>query len=308
MEAIAGRMARSSHIVLKRSAKTFILRPEGKGGTIEVSSWEQEYDYNSNVTKDEVIQPVIYSVGNETVDRDLMMLRFNMMSNLRHELNKAVESEAPEDYAARFTPAVRQAILRMSLSEIQIAAENGEKKNEKEEARVHGHCEFRGDYIQLQAQYSLFRTITDEDGIITVEHTHLGHDLSEAYFADAIEVTSKDADFGTLMRVSDEAREAVEEWEKTTKAEVGEEVYRVRIKEEIEKLKDALMCNEGTVHGQIRILTIDPRNGIYQYQFAQRIPKGALNNHTDHTVLEMHSENPQSPSCDELATLLSLAI
>lgn len=311
IEAIADRVSRSPHIVLRRSEETFILRPERRSGTVETSSWKQEYDSNGNITKDEVVEPVVYSVGNGNTDIDLMTLRFNMMSNLLYELNKAVESEAPEHYAARFTPAARQAILQMVLGEIQIAAENGEKKNKKEEVMVHGHCESRGDFIYPQAEYSRFCMVTVDDGVITVENTHIARDLPETFFASVIEVpapTSKDVGFVAFLKASNEVSRVVDEWNEAALTENGEVAYRAKIKEEIERLKLALVNNEGTVHGQIRILTIDPRTGVYQYIFAQRIPEGALDNHTDNTVLEIHGENPQDPSCDELSTLLGLAI
>jgi hypothetical protein len=309
--AYADKVSHSSRTVLRRSQEVFTLRPNGTGGTVEKSGWVQEYDYDGNTTKDSISEPSTFPAGNSEVNGDLMTLRFNMLSKLRYTLNKAVESEAPDHYSTLFTPAARQSILQMALGEIRIAAENGEIKDEKEETRVHGHSEFNGDFIWPIADYSHARTTTDENGRITVEHTHLGQNLDQAYMAGEIEVpppTPTCAGFGTMMRSSDESRKVVDEWKKSRKKAVGEDAYRAEIKAEVEKLKRALMNNEGSVHGQIRIITIDPKIGIYTYQFAQRIPEGDLHNHTEKTVFEVHSENLQSPSCDELATLLALTI
>ncbi len=307
----ADQVSQSSHTLLKRSEERFVLRSNGRGGSVEMSSWVQEYDYDGNTTRDEMTAPVVYELGNEKADHHLMSLRFNMLSELRYTLNKAVESEAPDHYAALFTPVVRQQILQMALSEIQIAAEHGVKKTERDDTEVDGHSEFSRHFILPTADYSRSKTSTDENGVITIEQTHLSHDLDLAIMAGQIEVpplTPLSAGFGYLMKSTDLARRAVDQWEKSRKLAIGEAAFSAEISAEIERLKIALVNNEDSIHGQIRILTIDPKTSKYTYQFAQRIPEGVLNNHTDHTILESRTENLQNPGCDELATLLTLAI
>lgn len=304
-------VSHSSKTVLRRSQEVFIIRPNGAGSTVEKSGWVQEYDYGGNTTKDEVTQLSTFSAGNNEVSGYIMTLRLNMLSKLRYLLNKAGESEDPDYYTALFTPVIKRNILQMALSEIRIAAENGEVRDEKEEVSFQGGSQYIGGFIWPTADYSYTRITNNSSGEIDIERTNVGHNLIEGYMFSDIKIpvpTPTSAGFGAMMQINSISNEVVREWENARKKTIGKDAYRSEIKAEIEQLKLGLINNEGSVYGQIRILTIDPTTGAYTYQFAQRIPEGDLHNHTGETQLEVHQENPQDPSCDELDTLLTLII
>ncbi len=308
LEAFASRISRLGRTILRRSGETYVLSPSDGSGTVKITSWKEEPDSDGNI-RVEVVNSVC-TVGDENADTHLIPFLINMMSCLQYELNKAVKSEDPDYYAERFTQDVRLAILRMALREIEIDARNGIKKEEKEEVRVSGSCQARGEFYRPQVNYSLYCLKYDEGGRITIERTHIAQHLSKACFADAIKVpdpipNNGNFGLGTIIKAINEISVVVEKWKKETEAEKGEETYRTMIREEIGKLKEALI-NDENVYGQVRVLKINPITSQYEYKFAQREIQWYED--ADDLVLKTHTGNPQDPSCDELSALLELVI
>lgn len=300
LDTLANDLSESPVIVLGRSRKTLILYPDGLSGTVNMSGWSQKYDYDGKLLEESTEELKTYEAKDSAVFGSLSTLRFNMMSELRYLLNKSVESEAPEYYRALFTSEVRHSILDLAISEIKNAVETDTKQNQ-DEIDVTGGCRFETDFVFPEVHFFHNLRNTGDNGVITLEHVSLDCDLNNVYFVEEIQQIAPlfgSQSFAEKSKYSRAVVTAVREWKKTQLEKIGLQIYESRLKNEFEKMKEQLVAGEGGVTGQIRILKINPSTGRYTYHFVLR----------NEQEFEIHAQNHEDPSCDELSMLLSLAI
>jgi len=293
----------------RRWREVFILRPNETGGTVEKNGWAEVYDPDGTNPKQKVMPSSEMSVGDKEANLFFMTLRLDLFSELRATLNKAVESEKPEYYQLLLSEDVRKRIQAFALREIQIATKN-ETLELRAEVSVNGSAEIRHNFISPQVEY-YERKINHTDNRITYEHSQLVHGLSQSYIASIVEVPSPIPTTVDHLDWTDkmfDCMEVIEQWRESRIGMIGEEAFQAEIRAEIERLKEELMANIGSAHGQIRQLKVDPNSGTYTYQFFQRIPADSFHNPTVEIVSDTYTGNPENPLYSELDMLLRLAV
>jgi hypothetical protein len=166
---------------------------------------------------------------------------------------------------------------------------------------VIGEFSFDHDFLWPKVNFLRNSRITHDDGIKVIEHTSLDCDWTRVYFADEIENIAPlygGQHFLVKSEFMLQTLNVIAQWKKNQAANLGADVRDARLKTEIEKMKEQVVAGEGGVTGQIRVLKINPSTGEYTYHFVLR----------NKQEFEIHAQNHEDPSCDELSMLLALAI
>lgn len=294
----AEQAAASEKTLLGRDEELVVL---SRGGA-QVWRLSEEYGHDEILINREETGPEEYLPSSEACLMTVSYYRFNMFNQLSDLLKKAVISEAAEYYQALFTPEVRQKIQRFALEEARQNALNGEGPKDKEEVRISGGVERVGMTFYPQVGYSVSSVNKMPNGKIRIEYTHVLVDPQEKIsppFLDRPRLSK-------VFQYHDEIGDVVEDWVKARRQLVGEPAFDQEALAHLSELKEQMASNEGSAHGHIRVIALDPLTGKYQYYFLRRsYSKGSGEPNVE---VETHFSDTQNPHPDELLMLLSFAL
>lgn len=304
----ADQAAASGKMLLGRNEEFIVLHRVGDEESAQVWGFSEKFDYDGTLIERTETEPTNHHPDSKACYDAISHYRFNMFSELRYTLNKAVESEAPEHYQAFFTPEVKQQILKFALEEARQNALNGKERKIEEDVRIYGKAERIGMTLYPQVEYSVSSTNKEPNGKIRIEYAHVLADLQETMIGNDLEAPDSLPALGRMserFQYSDEIRDAVKAWEEARRDLVGEPSFKQEALAQLSKLKEQMASNEGSAHGQIRVVMLDPLTGEYQYYFFRRT---YLEEDDEPNVeVETHFGDNQNPNPDELAMLMSFS-
>lgn len=299
------KISQPGRMVLKRSRERLVLHPNN---TVSQGEWSEEYNEDGHVTVSRDKAEATFKSTDDEVSVDISTLHFNLFNVLRSMLNSAVQYGESDPNSVHLTKEIRKQILTFALTEIQHI---DHKKRQQKALDFSGQTIYNQRLVSPAVEQSLYETRVSDSGQIEVRHIAISVPFEESFISQdltAPEPVDMNDGLENVMSMQTKVLKSVRTWSKEKKSQLGDEAYNDFLQSQLDAVHTALIHNQGNVSGQSRILIVQPETQRYQYSFVRKVPTGNIDNRTPEAIFIQRQGNPEDPSFDELATLLSLTL